>query len=304
MPASESFNLLAMKIFVAVFDHHSVAVAARSLGMSQSGLSTALAKLRKTFDDALFISTASGMQPTARAKELVGPMRDAIGCIEQRILKKPHFDQATDTREFRIAQSDVAEAIYMPRVITAMTQSAPNVRLRTVEMPQTQLRRALSEGQIDVALGYFPDLVSSEFVRRKVRQHGFVCICSASNRRLIQGLDLEKFCEARHVVVESPGRSQGLLERYMQRRGIVRRIALTTPHFTSLPEIVSHTDLVACIPDALAECFSELHLLARLELPFHSPVFESHLHWSKSVHDDMAHRGLRNVVFQALVPRG
>jgi DNA-binding transcriptional LysR family regulator len=70
-----SLNLLAMKIFVAIFDHRSVAVAARSLGMSQSGLSTALAKLRKELDDALFVSTASGMQPTSRAKELVDPMR-------------------------------------------------------------------------------------------------------------------------------------------------------------------------------------------------------------------------------------
>ncbi|HEY8357774.1 MAG TPA: LysR family transcriptional regulator [Ramlibacter sp.] len=302
MTAAASINLLAMKIFVAVFDHRSVAGAARSLGMSQSGMSTALAKLRKDLGDALFISTAAGMQPTPRAKDLVAPMREAIACIEQRILKKADFDPALDTREFRIAQSDVAEAIYMPRVMTAVAHRAPNVRLRTVEMPQAQLQRALSEGQVDLALGYFPDLVSSEFVRRKVRQHGFVCICSASNRRVIQGFDLEKFSEARHVIVEAPGRSQGLLERYMQQRGIVRRVAMTTPHFTSLPQIISQTDLIASIPGSLADCFSEMRLLARLELPFRSPVFESHLHWSRSLHGDLAHRWLRSVVFQALVP--
>jgi DNA-binding transcriptional LysR family regulator len=295
-----SLNLLAMKIFVAIFDHRSVAVAARSLGMSQSGLSTALAKLRKELDDALFVSTASGMQPTSRAKELVDPMREAIACIEQRILKRVRFDPATDAREFRIAQSYAGEAMYMPRVLMALAQRAPHVRLRTIEMPQAQLQRALSEGQVDLALGYFPDLLSSEFVRRKVRQDGFVCICSATNRRVIEGFDLEKFCEARHVVVEAHGRSQGLFERYMQRRGIARPIALTTPNATSLPEIVSHTDLIASIPRALAECFSGMPLLTRLELPFRSPVFESHLHWGKSLHGDPAHRWLRGVVFEAV----
>jgi DNA-binding transcriptional LysR family regulator len=297
-----SFSLLAMKIFIAVFDHRSIAVAARSLDMSQSGLSTALAKLRRDLDDALFISTSSGMQPTARARELAAPMREAIVCIEQRIFRKARFNPATDTREFRIAQSDVAEAIYMPRVITAVSQRSPGIRLRTVEMPQDQLQRALSEGRVDLALGYFPDLISGEFVRRKVRQHGFVCICSSDNRRVIDGFDLQKFCAARHVVVEAPGRSQGLLERYMQQRGIVRSVAVTTPHFTSLPQIISSTELVASIPGALADGFAEMKLLTRLDLPFRSPIFESHLHWSKSLHADPAHRWLRGVVFQALVP--
>jgi hypothetical protein len=45
-----------------------------------------------------------------------------------------------------------------------------------------------------------------------------------------------------------------------------------------------------------------MKLLTRLDLPFRSPIFESHLHWSKSLHADPAHRWLRGVVFQALVP--
>jgi DNA-binding transcriptional LysR family regulator len=295
-----TFNLLAMKIFIAVFESRSVAVAARSLGMSQSGLSTALAKLRRDLDDALFVNTAAGMQATSRARELAEPMRDAIACIEQRILKRVRFDPATDAREFKIAQSDVAEAMYMPKVLTTVGQRAPNVRLRTVEMPQAQLQRALSEGQVDFALGYFPDLLSSAFVRRKVRQHGFVCICSATNRRLVEGFDLANYCQARHVVVDAPGRSQGLLERYLQERGINRIIAHTTVNFTSLPQIISHTDLVATIPRTLADSFADIHLVKTLELPFPSPVFESHLHWGKSLHADPAHRWLRGVVFEAL----
>ena len=298
--AHASINLQAIKIFVAVFDSRSLAVAARSLGMSKSGLSTALAKLRKDLDDALFVSTASGMQPTSRARELVEPMREAIACIEQRILKRVRFDPGTDAREFRIAQSDVAEAMYMPRILAAVGQQAPNVKLRTIEMPQVQLQRALSEGQVDFALGYFPDLLSSEFVRRKVCHHSFVCICNATNRRLVEDFTLAKYCEARHVVVEAPGRSQGMLERYMQERGIDRIIAHTTVNFTSLPQIISQTDLIATIPRALADTFSDIHLVKALELPFPSPVFDSHLHWSRSLHDDPAHRWMRGAIFEAL----
>jgi DNA-binding transcriptional LysR family regulator len=298
-----NLNLQSMKIFVAVLDLRSVGLAARALNMSQSGLSSALAKLRQDLGDALFIATAAGMQPTLRAKELSGPMREAIQCIEQRILSKGKFDPSTDEREFRIALSDTAEAMYMPRALNVLTRVAPRVRLRSVSMPQPQLLRALSEGQVDLALGYFPDLKSSEFVRRKIGEHSFVCICSSANREVLRDFSLEKYCAARHVVVEAPTRTQGLLEVYLQKRRIHRDVALTTPHFMSLPEILSATDLVATVPDAIADAFADLRRLARLELPFRSPVFESHLHWSKSVSADPANRWLRGVLVQAFAGR-
>ena len=298
-----NLNLQLMKIFLAVLEHRSVGAAASSLGMSQSGLSTALARLRSTLGDALFISTASGMQPTTRAKELAAPMREAVQCMEQRILNKATFDPATDEREFRIAASDTAEAMYMPRALNALTRVAPRVRLRVMATAQPQLQRALSEGQVDLALGYFPDLMSAEFVRRRIGQHGFVCICSADNRELISDFSLKKYVEARHVIVEAPTRTHGLMETYLQKRGIHRDAALTTPHFMSLPEIISSTALIATVPDAIAETFAGNARLVSLPLPLRSPVFDAHLQWSKSVNNDPAHRWVRGVMFEAFMGR-
>jgi DNA-binding transcriptional LysR family regulator len=116
---------------------------------------------------------------------------------------------------------------------------------------------------------------------------------------VIRDFSLKKYCEARHVLVEAPTRTQGLLESYVQKRGIHRDAALTTPHFMSLPQILAGTELIATVPDAIADAFADFKRLARLELPFRSPVFESHLHWSKSVNDDPANRWLRGVLFQA-----
>lgn len=298
-----NLNLQLMKIFLAVFEHRSVGAAASTLGMSQSGLSTALARLRGTLGDALFINTATGMQPTTRAKELAAPMREAVQCMEQRIMNKATFDPATDEREFRVAASDTAEAMYMPRALNVLTRVAPRVRLRVMATAQPQLQRALSEGLVDLALGYFPDLMSAEFVRRRIGQHGFVCICSADNRDLIRDFNLKKYVEARHVIVEAPTRTRGLLETYLQKRGIHRNAALTTPHFMSLPEIISSTGLIATVPDAIAETFANNPRLVRLPLPLRSPVFDAHLQWSKSVNSDPAHRWVRGVMFEAFMGR-
>jgi hypothetical protein len=69
----------------------------------------------------------------------------------------------------------------------------------------------------------------------------------------------------------------------------------------SLPQILSVTDLIATVPDANADSFADNRRLARLPLPFRSPVFDAHLHWSKSVSNDPAHRWLRGILFEAFV---
>lgn len=301
MPKIQNVSLQGLRIFLAIYDHRSVGLAASHLGLSQSGLSTALAKLRMQLADPLFVGTATGMQPTPRAKDLAAPLREAIQLIDQRVLSKSTFNPVTDEREFCIALSDTAEAMYLPRVLAMLTRVAPRVRLRCVAMPQAQLQRALAEGPVDIALGYFPDLKSAEFVRRRIGQHGYRCVCSVANRVLTQGFTMKAYCESRHVVVEAPTRSQGLMDSFVRRRRIERNVALVTPHFMSLPEIIAGTDLIATVPDAIATAFAHDGRLTCLELPFKSPVFEAHLHWAKSVSNDPAHRWLRGIVFESAI---
>ena len=72
----------------------------------------------------------------------------------------------------------------------------------------------------------------------------------------------------------------------------------------SLPEIIAATELIATVPDAIADVFADIQRIARVELPFRSPVFEAHLHWSKSVQDDPANKWLRALLLSALSRQG
>src|SRR5215469_15451810 len=55
----------------------SVSAAATNLSLSQSTVSMALAKLRRHFQDPLFVRTSIGMEPTPKGAELVEVMRNA-----------------------------------------------------------------------------------------------------------------------------------------------------------------------------------------------------------------------------------
>ena len=60
--ASVDLNLLVA--FDAILKERNITLAAQRIGLSQPAMSSALGRLRRTFNDALFVRTGRGMQPT------------------------------------------------------------------------------------------------------------------------------------------------------------------------------------------------------------------------------------------------
>src|ERR1700744_1766088 len=87
------------------------AVAAQ-LGLSQSAVSHALARLRDLFGDPLFLRKPHGLVPTRRALELAPRIEALIDMIGAAVRPTPGFDPALSTRWFQIGATEFApEAI-------------------------------------------------------------------------------------------------------------------------------------------------------------------------------------------------
>src|ERR1700732_1690028 len=69
-------NLLV--VFDAVAQERNATRAAAKLNMTQPAISHALGRLRSALHDELFVRTPEGMEPTAYAERLVGPVRAAL----------------------------------------------------------------------------------------------------------------------------------------------------------------------------------------------------------------------------------
>src|SRR5438105_4588035 len=80
----------------------SVSHTAENLGLSQSAVSMILARLRKHFNDPLFVRTSAGMVPTPYASELLGELRKATDILESALEHRLHFDPSTSERMFHI----------------------------------------------------------------------------------------------------------------------------------------------------------------------------------------------------------
>lgn len=294
----DKLKLDLLPIVFALYDERSVSAAAKTLGMSQPAVSMALRKLRAHFDDPLFIRSARGVEPTPRAHALVRAARPLVAQLQEDLLSEQTFDALRSTRAFSFALSDVGELVFLPRLIERLRAVAPHCAIRSMSMPPQQIGRALEKGEIDLAVGYFPDLVQNHFFQQRLFTHRFACLMRADHPRYAKRLPLKAFLEIEHAVVHAEGRSQELFEKLLARKRIRRRIALHTPHFLSIPIIVSRSDLMATVPHALALYFARLapQQFAAASPPFDVAGFDVKQHWHRKFHHDARNQWLRRQV--------
>ena len=89
-------DLNLLKAFDALISERAVTRAAGRIGLSQPAMSHALSRLRGLFADDLFVRTQSGMEPTARAREIAPLVSAAIEHIEAALNLGVGFDPAEE----------------------------------------------------------------------------------------------------------------------------------------------------------------------------------------------------------------
>src|SRR5262249_60914059 len=95
----------------ALLAERNVGRAGRRIGLSQSAMSAALARLRVVFRDPLLVRAGRNLALTHGAEELITPIREILGRIEQTISERPQFNPRTDARSFSISASDYATLV-------------------------------------------------------------------------------------------------------------------------------------------------------------------------------------------------
>jgi DNA-binding transcriptional LysR family regulator len=284
VPHAPDLNLL--PIVIALYDELSVSRAARQMGMSQPAVSKALRRLRQTFDDQLFVRGPSGIVPTPRAHAIVRIARPHLKHLQEDLLQCERFDPATSRRPIVLGLSDIAEMAFLPAILEHFRRHAPKSPVTTVTSRDAHLADALESGDVDMAAGYFPALAQRNFRQRKLSKHGFACLMRQGHPLWRSRLTVTSFLAAEHVVVRRDGRSQDLLELFLERRRIRRKVGLYTSNVLSVPFIVMETPLVATLPYAVVTRFASITSKVVAALPPFDLTYELKLHWHRRFDND------------------
>lgn len=273
-----------------------VSKVADHLGLTQPAVSNSLAKMRRLFGDELFVRTPSGMVPTSFAEQLAEPVGYALAMIHSGLNQQTRFDPASVKRSVTIGMTDIGEIVFLPMLVERLVREAPGVSLSTVRNTAVNLRDDMESGKVDLAIGLLPHLKAGFFQRRLFQQR-YVCLFRRGHRIDKKKLTLSDFRAAEHLVVVSAGTGHGKVDELLRRAGVDRVVRLTVPHFVGVGHILQGTDLVATVPERLAQRLAEPFGLAYLPHPVQLPEVAINVFWHAKVHRSPANQWLRGVVF-------
>jgi DNA-binding transcriptional LysR family regulator len=244
-----SVNLNLLVALDALLAERHVTRAARRIGITQSAMSNALARLRVLFDDPLFLRSPRGIVPTPRALALGPLVRDGLSRLET-ALGEPAFDPETEERTFVIAASDFVQLVVLPRLLARVGRLAPRVRLEIRAWGRHVVPAELAGGEVDVALGYF-DRVPAQHRHHVLFEEPYAVIVRRGHPLVGKKLTAKTWAAIPHVVVgEERGPTQ--VDRALARVGLERTVALRVPQFLVVPAIVAASDLSAAIDRRVA----------------------------------------------------
>jgi DNA-binding transcriptional LysR family regulator len=297
-PADIDLNLLI--VFQEVFQQRQVSLAARRLGLSQPTISNALARLRQAFGNELFVRTAQGMQPTPYALQIADPIANALLNVKQALNQQEQFDPTTSERHFVIAMTDVGEIHFMPTLVERCGQAAPGVRISAVRISSIKWLEEIETGRIDLAIGAFTDVPASLYHRRLFSQN-YVTMFRRGHRFCGKKIELAAFLKARHLIVATRESPYDQINDRLEKAGVSRSAQFRVPHFTSVPYIVSTTDMVVTVPEKLAQRASEPFGLDYVRPPLRLPVLRTSIFWHRRFNQDSGNQWLRSLIGDSFV---
>ncbi|WP_138466005.1 LysR family transcriptional regulator [Poseidonocella sp. HB161398] len=281
-----TFDLNLVRVFLALWEQRSVTGAAERLHLTQPAVSHALNRLREQFDDPLFTRVGRRMEPTAAARRLYGPFKTCIDTLRETMSSHGAFDPDSSDRVFTIAMSDISESYVLPRVLGPLTELAPGVRIRSVQLEAETIEARLRSGQVDMAFGYLPALQPPEFDSHFLLEDRFLCLLRRDHPW--QGGALTEATIGQLDFVEVAVRATGyeMVRSVLLQHSLEHNIRAQIEHFSVLPEIVRATDLAAIYPASVAERLVAGGDFRAVDLPALLPAIDVRAHFHSGFRSD------------------
>jgi DNA-binding transcriptional LysR family regulator len=298
-----TLDLNLLRIFDTVMSQGSMTRAAEVLAITQSAVSHALKRLHQAVGEALFVRSAYGMKPTPKAEALWPQVREALAALQQAMAPRA-FDPRAQPLNFRLAMTDATAVLLVPAMIAGIEAEQALCNLRIIPLTTRDPRQMLELGEVDLALGHFPEAVTALLAagRDASMRHAalydtrYVCAMRRGHPLADAPLTLDAYCNAHHLQASAIGRPLGSVDQALTALGRQRRVVLSVNQFFTAGRVVTRSDLLTVLPRSFLPATGYQHELVLRELPFDLGAVQVSMLWHVRRDAEPAHQWLRTLV--------
>ncbi|MNO82338.1 HTH-type transcriptional regulator SyrM 1 [compost metagenome] len=281
-------------VFDAIYTEANLTRAGQIVGITQPAVSNALARLRETFNDPLFVRTAQGMVPTPMAQNIIGPVRSALQQLRVSVQESRTFSPAQANKTYRISMTDLTEEVILPPLFQRLRRQAPNVHIESFLARRREMTTELAAGRLDFAVD--APLNTDPQVRHvKLLEDRYVCAMRQGHPMAKARISLDEYMSLTHIHISTRRSGLGYTDLALGKMGLQRKVALRSQHYLMASMVVQQTDMAMTVP----ERFARQHNLHYTDLPIKDvPRLETHLYWHESTDRDPANRWMREQIIE------
>ena len=296
---ARQLDLNLLQALEALLAERNVTRAAVRLKTTQPALSAQLARLRRMFDDPLFIPSSRGMTPTPRALEIEERLSELMNGLRM-VVSPARFDPATSSDTISVAATDATQFLLAP-LIQRLHALAPNLRVagRPVQrLTKPEIDRLLATGQLDIVLGP-QSLLPDDLHARRISSEHFRCVMRTEHPYRATTMTVDDFCGFEHIFVSPLGGDFfGDVDRALADLNRVRRVIVSVPSVLVATRILETSNFVAVFSESLAR--REAHLLRGYPLPVDIGKLNLVMAWHERTHVNPAHQWFRERIVDAM----
>jgi DNA-binding transcriptional LysR family regulator len=269
--------------------------AAQKVGISQSAMSHAIGRLRRVLNDDVVRRTPRGLVPTPRALQFALRTRGLLRDLEHSFDEQLSFDPKTSERSFHIRMSAYSFGCLMPRLATRLREEAPRLTIRFDHLPVPGESDS-DPGDIQIRACSVP-VPGAGHLRMQLLADRLMLTMRRDHPAANQALPMDDFLALPHIGGAGAIAGTAMFDQALARKGLKRRIAVTTPSWPEVIPIILGSDLVAVLPQPWVAFYIEPERLALRPLPPAIAMpFIVEVVWNARDDRDAGHRWLRRLI--------
>lgn len=276
----KEFDLNLLVTFEAVFIHQSVSKAANLLGVSSSSVSQALAKLRISFSDPLFIREGKGLVPTTVADNLHTHLSDGF---RQLLNSLDYFSDASTKSKFVVHSTAYAALRFMPEICAKIESSGIDCEIHHISSD------AMLDSIEDVLIYRKADIVfdtkpyySFSTVTLPFIDEIPIPVCRRDHPRIGSKLTVENLLEENSTLLNVGAEGVKKIHYDILKNDIQRTFSFNSSSIITNIAVIEKTDAVGFIPKWIYEKCHKSFNIKMLDFDIEATPITYYMTYNKS----------------------
>ncbi|WP_394247102.1 LysR family transcriptional regulator [Vibrio profundi] len=263
-----NIDLNLLKVFVVVYRHKSITLAAEEMGLTQPGVSGLLKRLQQQVGSQLFIRSGRGITPTQHAQELIRHVEPALAQINNALEGLEGFSTQYP-RKFVIYTSEPVMLMLLPKLEADSTLGNVTIELQPTHSNEEALIQALNQHQADLAIE-ISNYSTGSFFTEDLFDDQLRLIARKGHPRLKGSVTREQFYGEKHITLKLRREDTYMADYFTEERLSERQVAAECTSLVSLMSMVAASDCIAMVTESIATAFADKLDIQMLDCPFTS----------------------------------